>query len=109
MPLYRALRNLSNGIDQGVVFDQSRLQAKSIPILEERGAIAIVSTPPLAEFPGWKIRGAKFAKLGIETVDQFMEVDIEQTAKSLKVKPQIISAWRYEIVGWLSAPKPKGG
>jgi hypothetical protein len=38
-----------------------------------------------------------------------MEVDIEQTAQSLKVKPQMISAWKYEIIGWLSAPKPKGG
>lgn len=109
MEVYRALRNLSNGINEGAVFEASRLQPQSIVILEEHGIIAKVSAPPLSELPGWKIRGAKFAKLGITTVEQFMEVDIEQTAKSLKVKPQMISSWKYEIVGWLSAPKPKGG
>lgn len=92
-----------------MVFDGARLQAKSIPVLVDKGAIAPVSAPPLAELPGWKIRGAKCKKIGIETVDEFMEVDIEKAAELLKVKPQMISAWKYEIINWLSVPKPKGG
>ena len=40
MAWYRALRNLSNGIGKGQVFAGSRLQAASLPVLEQRKAIA---------------------------------------------------------------------
>jgi len=108
MAWYRALRNLSNGIGKGQVFAGARLQAASIPVLEQRKAIARVSAPPLIELPGWKIRGAKLEKAGIVTVEAFLDTDGGTLAKAARTSPDMVAKWKEEVIGLLTTPQPKG-
>ena len=108
MAWYRALRNLSNGIGKGQVFTGSRLQAASLPVLEQRKAIARVSAPPLIELPGWKIRGAKLEKAGIVTVEAFLDTDGGTLAKAARTSPDMVAKWKDEVIGLLTTPQPKG-
>ena len=108
MAWYRALRNLSNGIGKGQVFTGSRLQAASLPVLEQRKAIARVSAPPLIELPGWKIRGAKLEKAGIVTVEAFLDTDGGTLAKAARTSPDMVAKWKEEVIGLLTTPQPRG-
>lgn len=109
MTYYRAFRNLSNGIARGQVFPASALHPRSIEVLAERGFIARISAPPLAELPGWKLRSKKLVPLGIVDAEQFLEAPEEQLLAALRVSPAQVAAWRREIIGWLSAPQPSAG
>lgn len=94
-------------IASGEVFHVSRLSPKAITILERKGNIARIATPPLEELPGWKTRAAKLAKEDIETAEQFLEAPDDDLAKLMNVKPSTIATWKQDVSGWLTAPPPK--
>ena len=114
MPLYRNLKlpldtgkKIIDGSGRGV-FHSSLLPQEHIAILEKKGLIARISTPPLEIFPGWKVRSGKLAKAEIVTAEQFLEAPDEELAKILKVKPDTIAKYKDEVIGLLSIPKPSG-
>ena len=108
MAWYRALKSLSNGIGKGQVFAGNVLRASSLPVLEERKAIARISAPPLTALPGWKTRGEKLGKAGIVAVEDFLDGDAGLLAKALKAKPEQVVKWKEEVIQLLTVPKPKG-
>ena len=103
-----AARSASASMVRRAVRDSSRLQAASLPVLEQRKAIARVSAPPLIELPGWKIRGAKLEKAGIVTVEAFLDTDGGTLAKAARTSPDMVAKWKEEVIGLLTTPQPRG-
>jgi hypothetical protein len=111
MAIYRALARLDAGpkgiFEAGDLFPGNLLGEHTCEILESRGKIALASTPPLSALPGWKTRAGKFPA-GTSAGD-FLEAATEELAVKMRVKPDRIEAWKTEVLGWLKAPKPRGG
>src|SRR5262245_2807706 len=111
MPLYRILKNLStsNGmIGLGCIQDLGWSQDK-LDILEERGAISRVRTPPLEELPNWEERAQKLLP-SIVTAEEFLLASNRQIADLLDLDEREIEAIKNGVWGWLSpdGDKPCG-
>lgn len=101
MPVYRALRNLSGVCQRGELTRLAHLNAEQIAKLMNVGAVAPIAAPPLAELPEWAIRAGKLAKLGITDVEQLLEVDAAQVAKTLRVKVETARQYQRDAEQWL--------
>lgn len=114
MPLYRVLQALSvkdKRVPTGTV-TMLHLKASSYPILEAQGAIARVSTPPLAILPGWERRAAVLEKNGITTVEDLLEAldaDGGKIAALVGEAPAVVGQWQQQLIrDWLVAPQQPG-
>lgn len=111
--LYRILIDIRRGETTLLRGSLTRLEWLSPAIQERlvtRGAVTPVGTPPLTVLPGWQLRGAKLARIGIADAVQFLEADVDRVAGFMRVKPVTVVGWQQEVTGWLSAgPSPPSG
>lgn len=115
MTLYRVLRRLAHKdtyIQPGTVAILP-FKASDLAILETRGAIAPVSTPPLAVLPGWSEKAKAAQKHGIVTVADLLDAlhtNRAQVARWLRVSVDDAAAMQQSLIKeWLIAPPPKDG
>jgi hypothetical protein len=109
--LYRILSRLSRGeryVEAGTLSPLEWCGARTIKVLEELGDISEASGPPLGKLPGWKRRGERLAKLGVETIAQLLGTDSGALAAHLGVKLETVWKWKKEAKNWLVASPPKG-
>jgi hypothetical protein len=100
MALYRVLKDLSTGHKRGDVVEGS--QFKMLDLLVAKNALAPISTPPLAELPGWTKRLEKMQELGIVTVQDLLDADSEAVARVFGYKSTAgIERWKKEATEWL--------
>lgn len=112
MAIYRVLKPLDTGkrvIQAGCFVRTGEMAEKTLVILAERGAVARIAPPPLAQLPGWKIRSARLAKAGIIDAEQFLEAEEGLLVDALKSKASLIQSWKAEVTHWLTIPQPEGG
>ena len=115
MALYRVLRRLAHKdsyIETGTVAVLP-FKASDLAILETRGAIAPVSTPPLAVLPGWADRAAVASKHGILTVADLiaaLNANGPQVARWFRVSKEEVVNWQQQLIReWLVAPPKQDG
>lgn len=101
MALYRALSKLSNGADYGQLTRLEHLTPEQIAKLEQVGAVARISAPPLAELPDWASRAGKLAKVGIVDAEQLLDADITVISHALHVKAETAARYQNEVQAWL--------
>lgn len=101
MPLYRALSHLSGVAQRGQLTRLAHLTPEQVATLERAGAVARVASPPLAELPGWKVRAAKLAKVGIHDIEQMIEADSALIAACLRVKPATAARYQEDVRQYL--------
>lgn len=112
MVLYRVLQNIAWGgreVKRGGMDTLLGMSAKSLRVLQERGAIAPVIPPPLSALPGWSIRANRLAKVGIVTVLDLLEAEMETVKAACRVSDATAERWKAEARGWLTGPPAKGG
>ena len=102
MTLYRVVDQIMFGneiIPAGTISDLRWIKARGT--LEKAGVIAPVSTPPLRVLPGWGARAGALARVGIETVEQFLEARPEALSKELGASESSIRKHQREVMRWL--------
>ena len=103
-------RNLSLPLDtnppipNGAVFPESLLSPRAIVILETKGKIAPVSTPPLSAIPGWTARAKKLEGKKIAKPEQFLEAPSDEMATLFSVTSRTVERWKLELLGWIESP-----
>jgi len=106
--LYRATSDLDLGkkgtLRKGKVFRDSILPEKNISRLREMGIIVEVSSPPLSILPGWKIRSEKASKLGIDSIEDFIQADDASLRETFDVESTTVDSWKDELFYFLDAP-----
>jgi len=105
--IYRVLRLLSTGQQIGDFVQASDFKGgeRTVNILLSVNAIAPISSPPLAELPGWTKRAERLLEIGIITVQEFLDADLKQIADLFKYKTiSSIEKWRIEAQEWLKPP-----
>lgn len=110
MGMYRVLRKLhfrGKVILRGVLLSGDKFTPEVYDKLQAVGAIAPVSTPPLAELPGWGRRAVRLGKIGIVTIIQLMECKEVEVGEKLHVRPDTVLEWRKEALRWLDPSMPK--
>jgi len=70
---------------------------KMVDALVYKKVLAEVNSPPLSEFPGWTLKSSKLAKIGIETVNDFLSKDSDELAEELGYKTRTIDKWKKEV------------
>lgn len=87
MPLYRVLETLSfdsgRVVERGVVSSLKGTSPQTIAALLRRGRISEVQAPPLRVLPGWEERAEVLEPLGIETVNQLVDANLDEVAEEL--------------------------
>lgn len=101
MAIYRALNTLSGVCQRGDLTRLTHLTPEQIAKLERVGAVAPISSPPLAVLPEWAIRAGKLAKAGIVTVEQLLEAEAESVAKTLRVKVETAKQYQADAEQFL--------
>ena len=112
MALYRVLKPLAKGkntIYAGTFTRLEWLADGNRELLARVGAVAEVSTPPLAVIPGWKTRAGKLEEVGITDVVQFIEADTGAICQALDRQPKTVEKYRTELLRWMTADAPQGG
>jgi len=105
MALYRTTDNLSTGQRRGQVFRGEALSAKALRILEEKGVIYKINTPPLNILQGWQERATLLKKYEIETVGDLLYAD---AAEIDDVEAEELKAWQDQAFSFITAPAPDG-
>lgn len=107
MAIYRVLKNLSTGHRKGDLVDGD--QFKALDILVKVRALAEAKSPPLSELPGWATRAEKLNTIGIVTIQDFLDADMEKVAKLFNHKRTSTSKkWQKEVEQYLRVePKKK--
>jgi hypothetical protein len=112
MPIYRTLKPLTRGfkkeIPRGKIIDITWLRPEQIEKLEQVGAISPLRTPPLHKLPGWKLRAKKLQKVGVSSVEAFLEADPATLAEQVDVQPRTVKKWRDDLMSWLVIPDDAG-
>lgn len=109
MQTYLVLRDLDKG---GVIIPaQSRtrlewLSAENQNRLVRVGAVRPLASPPLTVMAGWNTRAEKLLPLGIETLEQFLEAEVREITRIMRVKPATVRRWRSEVEAWHTADGP---
>lgn len=63
-------------------------------ILVSRGAISLVSAPPIAVLDGWKDRAPRLEELGIITVVDLLGADVPELSKGLGLSQATVKRWQ---------------
>ncbi len=95
MTLYRLIRNLSFGeriVPRGSI-KRLGLDDEAIATLLERGAIALISSPPISEIPLWGKRAKKLEGAGVLLVEHLLETDEAKIAKHMDVTKETVQDW----------------
>lgn len=101
--LYRANRNLSNGLHAGDIFPAERLKPDALEILEEKGTVSRVHAPPTIILCGWEQRDEILAEAGIYDLEQLIEaVEVDG------VTPEQLQQWQCEAL-YLLVSDPHAG
>ena len=108
MSLYRVMRNGSKCLKRGDIITGDRFTEAEIDVLVKVGAISEVSPPPISEIQGWKKRSEKLEKIGVMTVGQFLEADIAELAKAVRVTQATVLRWQQEFKEELQPPPLDG-
>ena len=104
--LYRVLKPLSTGHQPGDVVQETDFREGVAILLAEKEALAVVSTPPLRELPGWKLRAKKLAEAGIIMVQDLLEAEDETVREAVGHKTtRAAKRWKREALKWLAAPE----
>lgn len=112
MALYRIVSPVAKGdqiIPVGTVGKLEYFTPQSLAALLRKGAITEVSPPPLSIMPGWKLRSAKLAKIGIEDAVQLLEGDTDDLMRSLRMTRVGVQKWKKDAEDLLTVDPQKKG
>lgn len=107
MAIYRSVQPLHFGkrvVPAGEIVDLGHLDERGITRLLRRGAIAELHGPPLAMLPGWRNRSKRVAEAGVIESVVFLEANVEELSKQLRVHASILRRWQDEVRAFLMAP-----
>lgn len=109
MPLYRVLKRLDTGHEPGDIVDGNLF--RRLDLLVNAKVLAKVKGPPLTELPGWGMRAEKLRRVGIETVEDLLDMDPQRGTRLFRHKrDSTFIKWVKEARSWLLAPpRPKSG
>ena len=109
--MYRALKSLHRA--EGKIIEVGKptmlewLTEAQIAKLIERGCVAKLHPPPLAELPGWKTRAKKLESQGITDAAQLLMCDDAKLAKALRVQLAMAKKLKQDVEGWLTVEPKK--
>ena len=109
MVMYRLMKNLIFGeriVPRGSI-KRLGLDDEAIAILLERGAIALISSPPISEIPLWGKRAKKLEGAGILLVEHLLETNEAKIAEHMGATKEMVQAWKKELASWLQPPPPE--
>ena len=110
MALYRVHVNIALGTETlvpGQLVPESRFKSTALAALVRRGALSMVSAPPLAMMPGaWQASTNALAGNGILTVADLIEANASALAAALGVEANVVTKWQTEAQSWLR-PVPR--
>lgn len=109
MALFRVLKRLDTGHVPGDIVEGGLF--KRADLLVGANALARVKGPPLTELPGWQARAEKLRRVGIETVEDLLDMDPRRGTRLFRHKREsTFIKWVKEARYWLLAPpRPKSG
>ena len=106
--LYRAVKQLQAGdgkyIQPGEVTELGWLSMTHVDMLLVRGAVVLVSAPPLAAVPGWARRARKLEVGGIITLSDVASADTATVAELGKVSLGVAEDWKAAARALLDPP-----
>lgn len=105
---YRILRQVDKGGPVGALCRFEWLLEEQRQWLVELQVISPLRVPPLAILPGWERRSARLQKLDLLMADEFLEADVAEVAKYMRVKPTTVERWQDEVMNHLVLPKKRG-
>ena len=106
MALYRTFENLSTGQRRGQIFKSEMLSDISVRILEDKGVIRKIQTPPLEILEGWQARAEILAKYEIVTIGDLLYAEGEEIKEDI---PDI-ELWKNEAFTFIAGePSPELG
>ena len=107
MPIYRVLKRLDTGHDDGDLVVSGWRRDDVMAELERKECIAEIETPPLDVLPGWQLRFDLLAELGIITIADFIDAPRDDVMDALGIaQERTYRKYRNELMGWL-APETK--
>lgn len=108
--IYRVLKPLSTGHKVGDLSDGNEFKDEIIDILLNVNAISPIQSPPLSEIPGWRTRAEKLEKIGVITVQDFLEADPNMIKDLFNYKTLYSTRkWMDELKTWVSPGKESRG
>lgn len=106
--LHQAIAVKKRTIPRGSLVTDGTFAPAAAAALMARGVISQVEAPPLAIIPGWKVRADRLARVGIITVADFLDADIEVARRALRVGDAALSDMREGVMRWLIADNGVG-
>ena len=104
--LYRVHSKLSTPTGatykQGTIQTLSRISAKGIEMLLDKGAITEVMAPPLSVLPGWEEKAAELERAGIADAIQFLATDLIELSSRLKYTVTELEVMVLEVMEFIS-------
>jgi len=110
--LYRVIRALAvkaSVIPPGEIIRSGTLKGSTIELLVRKGTIQPVSPPPLSALTGWQHRAERLAVVGVHSVIDLVECDIDEIARHCGVSPGLVTRWQTAALEWLQPPAVKQG
>lgn len=95
-------------IPRGCAFSTNRLMPHVTPILLEKKLIIEISTPPLEVLPSLQRHAATIKAGGIETVEQFLEMDFVEVARLTGLKTKHVISLQNRVFNEFSTPSQSG-
>jgi hypothetical protein len=107
--MYRVMDALDTGHVEGdVVLDDWR-SSEIMEILERKGRIKRIESPPLCVLPGWQTRHQILASIGVETVDDFLMAKKGKVIAALNHKTdRAYRRYRRELLEWMKSNERTG-
>lgn len=100
--IYRVMTKLDTGHVPGDLVKTGWKSARIIEILEQKGRIQRIDTPPLDQLPGWELRARKLERAGVVTIDDFFNTDKEAIVTALGHKTgRAYRQYRRELWQWI--------
>ena len=85
MTTYRvtSITPFNNGLKKGDLFSDKEQKGMNIPVLLERGRIAVAQSPPISEVLKLANVAPRFHDVGVVTVQELIDADSLELAKQL--------------------------
>jgi len=104
MAIYRVHRKLNRGSGKPFILPgiypalDKVLQPDMLETLIERGYVSVASTPPLAELPIMERHVSVLERMGITTIEQFVDADPKTLYRRLRLKKKDVIELRELLI-----------
>ena len=103
--IYLVCKQLSTGYSPGVILEGTDFSPTVLAALINARALKDIGSWQLEKIPGWKLRAAMLAELGITTINDYCYTAPEKIAQTFDRDLDNIVGWKDEIFDWFKKEK----